>query len=253
MNDTAPDPRFTRVELLIGPENAGKLHAATVAVAGLGAVGSFAVEALARSGVGHLLLYDFDTIHHSNFNRQLYALESTAGQQKSGVAAQRVRDISPSCSVEAIQLFIDEDTAPQIASRKPDVVIDAIDSVNPKATLIRTMVKAGIPVISAMGAATRTDPSLVAVADLADTHGCPLARMMRKRLRKHDITTGVRCVYSTETPRTAMTDERLAADEERTIERGRPRPPLGSLAPIPGIVGLIAAREAMDIILANTL
>lgn len=238
---------FARVELLLGEEGLARLQSSFVVVAGLGSVGSFAVESLARTGIGHLRLVDFDVVNRSNINRQLYALESTVGRKKVDVARERVLQINPACDVEALELFIDDTNVNRVLNGSPAVLVDAIDSVNPKATLMAAGVEAGIPVISAMGAATRTDPSCIHVADINKTHGCPLARMMRKRLGKRGIRHGIRCIYSTEK---TSGDHRLDADDpetdsERTIDRGRRRDVLGSICSIPGMFGLIAAREAI--------
>ncbi|HQQ04464.1 MAG TPA: tRNA threonylcarbamoyladenosine dehydratase [Kiritimatiellia bacterium] len=238
---------FSRVELLLGEEGFARLQASFVVVAGMGSVGSFAVESLARTGVGHLRLVDFDVVNRSNINRQLYALEATIGRKKVEIARERVMQINPACHVEALELFIDDTNVSRVLANKPAVVIDAIDSVNPKATLLAAAVEAGIPVVSAMGAATRTDPSCIHVADIHKTHGCPLARMIRKRLGKRGIKHGIRCIYSTEK---TSDDHRLDADDpgtdsERTVDRGRKRDVLGSICSIPGIFGLIAAREAV--------
>lgn len=230
--------RFARTELLLGPEAMAQLRDATVVICGLGAVGSYATEALARAGVGRLRLVDFDVVQASNMNRQLYALESTLGQSKVTVATQRVRDIHPDCRVEALDRFIDEDTLPEVLHGSPEVVIDAIDSLHPKVTLLHAAVTGKHFVISSMGAATRTDPFAVQVADLAETEGCPLARLIRKRLRRRGIGSGIRCVFSTEPPRKSR-----AAPEAK--DRGRPRSPLGSISFLTGMFGLMVAREAV--------
>jgi tRNA A37 threonylcarbamoyladenosine dehydratase len=207
-------------------------------VCGLGAVGSYATEALARAGIGRLRLVDFYRVQENNLNRQLYALRSTIGRPKVDVAAERVRDINPHCTIEPMPLFIDHATLPDVLGGAPDVVIDAIDSLSPKVALLRAAVEGGLPVISSMGAATRTDPMAVRVADISQTNGCPLARLLRKQLRRQGIHTGIRCIYSTEPA------AKSAAPPE-TKDRGRPRSPLGSISFLTGLFGLIAAREAI--------
>ncbi len=238
--------RFIRTELLLGPDAMARLRRARVVVAGLGAVGSYAVEGLARAGVGALRLVDFDTVHASNINRQLYALESTLGRLKVDVAASRVRDINPDCAVEALPLFVGADTVERVLDGAPDVVIDAIDSLSPKVQLLAAAARARLFTISSMGAATRTDPLALRVGDLAETEHCPLARLIRKRLRKFGVTGGIRCVYSIEPARrhaeTACTG---AAEEAEAMPRGRTRRPLGSLSVLTGMFGLVAAREAI--------
>jgi len=250
---TAAAHSFSRVELLLGEEGLDRLRKSFVAVAGMGSVGSFAVESLVRTGIGHIRLVDFDIVNRSNINRQLYALESTIGRKKVELARERALQINPQCDVEALELFIDDTNVSRVLAGRPAVLIDAIDSVNPKATLLAAGVEAGIPVISAMGAATRTDPACIHVADLHKTHGCPLARMMRKRLGKRGIKQGIRCIYSTEK---TSEEHRLDADDpetdsERTVDRGRKRDVLGSICSMPGIFGLIAAREAIFQILKS--
>lgn len=236
--------RFARTEMLLGPERLARLRRARVAVVGLGAVGSYAVEGLARAGVGFLRLVDFDEIKESNINRQLYALTSTVGRKKADLARERVLDINPDCRVEAMPVFADTDTAPQLLAPPLDVVIDAIDSVGPKVRFLTAAAASGAFVISCMGAASRLDPAQVKVGDIAHTRVCPLARFVRIRLRRAGVKSGIRCVYSTEPVPEPEALEELP-DEPETFRRGRPRRPLGSLSCLPGIFGLTAAREAI--------
>jgi tRNA threonylcarbamoyladenosine dehydratase len=237
---------FARLVQLIGPEALARLQTAEVAVFGLGAVGGFAVEALARAGVGTLRLVDFDVLQPSNLNRQLLALQSTPGRPKIEVACGRVADINPACRVDARGGFVDAETAPAFLDPPPDAVIDAIDGVNAKVNLLAAAHALGLFTVSSMGAACRMDPSRVRVADLADTEGCPLARVVRKRLGRRGIRGGIRCVFSTEPPRPSQVPA-PAAIEETT--RGRQRPPLGSISFLPGIFGLYAAAETIQWIL----
>jgi len=168
--------RFNRTEQLIGKEALGKLKRARVAVFGLGAVGSYAVEALARAGVGYFRLVDCDCIRPSNINRQLYALESTLGKPKTEAARARVLDINPDCTVEALQVFAAKNTLAELLAGPLDAVVDAIDSVTPKVELIASAARFGIPVVSSMGAATRMDPGAIRLGDISETDVCPLAR-----------------------------------------------------------------------------
>jgi len=218
-----------------------------VAVVGLGAVGSYAVEGLARSGIGHLRLIDFDTLRDTNINRQLYAMDSTIGLQKVEVARRRILDINPSCRVESLPVFLDAGTADSVLAKPLDMVIDAIDSLGPKVELITAAVKAGIRIISVMGAATRTDFSSIRVSDISETRICPLARRARKRLKQEGIERGVTCIYSVEPA--GRTEARTAAEaelhEEESFKRGRMRRPLGSLSCLTGIFGLVAAHETI--------
>jgi len=240
------EERFSRTLQLLGPDAFQRLRRARVLVVGLGAVGSYAVEGLARAGVGFLRLVDFDVVQISNINRQLYALESTLGRPKVEVAAQRVQEIHPSCQVDARQLFVDAATAPELFEGGLDAVVDAMDSLGPKVAFLAAAVRAGTWVVSSMGAALRTDPFAIRVGDLSETRGCPLARWVRRRLRKLGIERGIRCVYSIEpVPRVWRC---VAADHSRDTDeyrRGRPRGALGSLSTLTGIFGLVAATEVL--------
>jgi len=238
--------QFARLIQLVGPEAMARLEAAEVAVFGLGAVGSFAVEALARAGIGTLRLVDFDVLQPSNLNRQLLALQSTLGRPKIDVARGRVADINPACRVDARSGFVDADTAPGFLEPAPDAIIDAIDGVNSKVNLLAAVHRLGLFTVSSMGAARRLDPARVRVADLADTEGCPLARVVRKRLGRRGIRGGIRCVFSTEPPLPSQVPAPAAVEE---TTRGRPRPPLGSISYLPAIFGLHAAAETIRWIL----
>lgn len=244
---TEPE-QFHRLELLIGAEGLARLQAAHVTVAGLGAVGSYATEALARAGVGHLRLVDFDTIHPSNLNRQLYALHSTVGLAKVDVARARVLDISPRCQVEALRAFIHAETMDELLAGPPDFVIDAIDAYAPKLELLCALTQRGLPAISSMGAALRTDPARVQVGTLSETCICPLARQLRKGLRRRGLPLVARCVYSDE-PVSVTAVEEPDETEVRVVERGRRRRRLGSLPTITALFGLLAAHTALESLL----
>jgi tRNA A37 threonylcarbamoyladenosine dehydratase len=221
-------------------------------VVGLGAVGSYATEALARSGIGRLRLVDCDEIRPSNFNRQLYALDSTLGRPKTEVAAERVRDINPDCHIESLPLFAHADTLDTVLAGPPDLVIDAIDSVNPKVTLLAACQQRSIPIISSMGAALRRDPTKIRIGSLDHTHGCPLARQIRKRLKRQGISLQIPCIYSVEPVHNLPTKAIGTEDPtNETFIRGRPRRPLGSLPTLTGIFGLTAANTAIEILLAD--
>ena len=261
------ETRSSRTELLLGREAVQRLSRSRVAVVGLGAVGSYAVEALARIGVGRLRIVDFDVVRASNINRQLYALDSTLGRRKVDVARERILDINPECDVEALALFADARAAEKILAGPPDVVIDAIDSLGPKIELIAAAVGSGVRLISSMGAATRTDPTAIRAGDLSETRVCPLARFVRRWLKRKGITRGVRCIYSIEpcgeNYRRALglaeddTEEKAKAQfrghpppgEADVQSRGRKRRPLGSVSYVTGMFGLMAAREAVEMIL----
>jgi len=241
------DERFVRTRLLFGAKGMERLSKARITVAGLGAVGSYAVEGLARAGVGNLRLVDFDSVHQSNINRQLYALDSTLGRLKVDVAKQRVLDINPACNVETQVLFIDEVTAPEALDPVPDILIDAIDSLSPKVDLLASAIEHKVPlIVSSMGAATRTDPSCIRVADISATRECPLAKFVRRKLKKRGIETGIKCVFSVELPGKNVNEgEALEENDPTSYERGRKRKPLGSFSCLTGMFGLVAAREAV--------
>ncbi|MEE4313771.1 MAG: tRNA threonylcarbamoyladenosine dehydratase [Desulfofustis sp.] len=242
----AVSSRFTRTRLLLGDQAFARLTAAHVAVIGLGAVGGYAVEGLARAGVGRLTVVDFDTIQPSNINRQILALESTIGQAKAVVARQRILDINPACRVDAATCFADADTIRDILALRPDVVIDAIDSLNPKVQVLTACHRHCIAVFSSMGAALRRDPRHIKIGDIADTSSCPLARRLRKRLRSAGITSGITCVYSTEP---VDFDYQPPTDTDHADSdpagRGRTRRTLGSLPTLTALFGLLLANEVI--------
>jgi tRNA A37 threonylcarbamoyladenosine dehydratase len=240
--------RFLRTKLLLGDQQFANVMRSRVLVVGLGAVGGYVVEALARGGVGALKIVDFDSVQPTNINRQLLALEQTIGKKKIDVARERIMSINPDCNVEAEAVFVDEDSLPQLLDPEPDLIIDAIDSLNPKVQLLAGAHDRGIPVISSMGAALRTDPGCIRSGDISNSFGCPLAKRVRKRLRRRGIDHGITCVYSSESTKSdGWTDpdnfeESGAHDFE---SRGRKRNILGSLPTITGIFGLVIANQAL--------
>ncbi len=238
--------RFKRIEQLLGNKRFRKLRDCSVTVVGLGAVGGHAVEGLARAGINNLRLVDFDTIQPSNINRQILALESTLGRPKAEVAQERVLAINPECRVEAMQLFAADETMSTILSPRPDVLIDAIDSLTPKMQLLVAAYHNKIHVLSSMGAALRTDPTLIQVADIYSTRGCPLARRLRKRLRRQGVTGGITCVYSTEPVNfDYQPPDSETAPDTPFSSRGRKRHVLGSLPTLTAIFGLYLANQAI--------
>ena len=239
--------RFVRTRALLGADNWQRLRDCRITVVGMGAVGSYATEALSRSGVGSLRLVDFDTISTSNINRQLYALGSTLDRPKVQVAAERVRDINPDCSVDPLQIFVHSDTLDQVLDNDPHLVIDAIDSVTPKVALLRGVWERQIPLLSSMGAALRTDPTRISLGDIMDTSGCPLARAVRTRLRRQGIGRGITCVYSTE-PVSFRYGSAGRDGAQRTVNRGLERNVLGSLPTLTGIFGLMLANQAIKLL-----
>lgn len=191
---------LTRVEYVIGQENIAKLQGACVAVVGLGGVGSYIAEALARSGVGALILVDADVVASSNINRQLPALASTMGKLKTEVIAARIADINPQCKVTLRSSFYQPGDFDKFFPQQLDFVADAIDSTASKIDLLTECYNRKIPVISSMGTGNKLNPSALQIADISKTHTCPLAKSVRKRLRMAGIEKGITVVFSTENP-----------------------------------------------------
>jgi tRNA threonylcarbamoyladenosine dehydratase len=247
------EARFSRLERMIGPQGLERLHRCRVTVVGLGAVGSYAVEGLARAGIGMLRLVDFDEVRPSNINRQLYALTSTLGRPKVLVAKERVLDIYPDCRVETLEAFAHRETMDQVLEGPPDVVLDAIDALTPKVELLIAARGRGIPVVSCMGAALRTDPGLVRVGLLSEVHHCPLSSRVRRRLKRRGVPLDFACVYSVEPVKLLPTSASGTDDaqEELTMERGRKRGTLGSLPTLTGIFGLTLANAAIRTLLGG--
>jgi tRNA A37 threonylcarbamoyladenosine dehydratase len=236
------DNRFNRLEILFGQKGVNRLANASIAVFGLGGVGSFAVEALIRSGVGRLTLIDFDTIDITNINRQLHATDDTVGRPKVQVMSERCLNINPNAKIEPILDFFTVDNSSELLDRGYDYVLDCIDHVTAKLTLIEESRKKNIPIIASMGAANKTDPTQIRVADLAETHGCRLARIVRRELRKRGIETGLKVVYSTEGFVPLASGRRETDEDGHYQER---RAPLGSSSVIPPIFGLTMAGEVI--------
>ncbi len=226
------DRRFSRTELLIGKEGLLKLAAARIAVFGLGGVGSFAAEALCRAGVGGFMLVDSDVVDVSNINRQLHALDDTVGKPKVELMARRMAGINPSADVHTYFERFKPGNGNRFLNRRPDYVVDAIDDVAAKVDLLIYCVLNGIPVVSSMGAGNKLDPTAFRVADISETSVCPLARVVRRRLRQEGIEKGIKVVYSTEKP--------IAIGVVSGNDKGEKRPP-GSISFIPPIAGLILA------------
>ena len=231
---------FSRTRMLLGDAAMARLKQARVAVFGVGGVGGHAVEALARSGVGALDLVDSDRVALSNLNRQIVATRDTLGMLKVEAAKQRILSINPDCRVKTYPIFFLPETADQFDFSQYDYVVDAIDTVTGKLRLIEAAMAAGVPVISSMGAGNKLDPTAFRVADISETSVCPLARVMRRELRKRGID-HVKVVYSTEPALSPA-----PADEE-TRRRATP----GSTAFVPAVAGLILAGEVVKDISKN--
>jgi tRNA A37 threonylcarbamoyladenosine dehydratase len=242
--------RFSRLELLVGRDGLTRLERASVAVFGLGGVGSYAAEALVRGGVGRLTLIDFDTIDITNLNRQLHALDGTVGRAKAQVMAERCRSINPAARIEALQAFYAADTSAELLGRGYDYVLDCIDHISAKLHLLETCLTQGLPVLSSMGAANKLDPSQVHVADLAHTRTCRLARIIRRELRRRGIHGGLKVVYSTEEFR-PLGGGRPAAGAAAHAGYQAQRAPLGSSSVIPPLFGLTMAGEVVRALLGD--
>ena len=242
---------FARTQLIYGPEAMAKLAAARVAVFGIGGVGGYTVEALARSGVGALDLIDDDKVCLTNINRQIIATRKTIGKYKVDVAEERVHDIAPRCEVRTYKTFYLPETQDQFDFSQYDYVVDAIDTVTGKLTIIENAKKLNVPIISSMGAGNKVDPTKFEVADIYKTSVCPLAKVMRHECKKRGIK-HLKVVYSKEVPRRPLEDMSISCrtncvcppGTERKCTDRRDIP--GSTAFVPSVVGLIIAGEVIN-------
>ena len=235
-NKTMPD-RFSRTELLYGRKAIDYFASCRIAVFGIGGVGGYVVEALARSGIGALDLIDNDKVCLSNINRQILAIDKTVGEYKVDVAKERVCEINPDCRVRTYQTFYLPDTQDQFDFCEYDYVVDAIDTVTGKLTIIENAKKAGVPVISSMGAGNKVNPAAFEVADIYDTSICPLAKVMRRECKKRGIES-LKVVYSKEEP--------IRPLEDMSVDCGQRRAVPGSTAFVPSVAGLIIAGEVIN-------
>ena len=232
-----------RTELLVGPEGLERLFESSVAVIGLGGVGAYAAEMLCRAGVGHLILLDSDVVSESNKNRQLIALDSTIGKPKSAVLAERLKDINPDVRLTLINCYLEEGGIQQLlGEHKVDFLVDAIDTLAPKIALIRYCVESGIPHVSSMGAGAKFDATAVRLADLSKSYNCPLAYILRKKLRKVGISKGFKVVFSEELPRR----EAIVAVEERNKKSN-----VGTISYLPAVFGCVCAQAAVEHLLKD--
>ena len=234
--------QYTRTALVLGDDAIGKLRKARVALFGLGGVGGYAAEVLARSGVGHIDLIDDDTVSLTNLNRQLLALHSTIGQHKVDVAAQRIRDIDPTIEVRTHKTFYLPETADQFDFSQYDYVLDAIDTVTGKLSLIAQAKAAGTKIISCMGTGNKLDPTAFQVADISKTSGCALARIIRKECSKRGLK-DIKVVFSPELPACSGADPATMDEPQREGSSRRSNP--GSVAFVPAAAGIIMAGEVI--------
>lgn len=240
------DKRFIRTKALLGDDAMEKIYASSVMVVGAGAVGGYVLETLARAGVGKIIIVDFDKFDISNINRQILATTSTVGLKKIEVAKKRILDINPECEVVVLDMFVNSENVHELLDFKPDFIVDAIDSLNAKCNLIEALVKSGINFISSMGAARKLNPYLIRVGSLNKTLNCPLARFIRKRLKRRGVDlSNVNCVYSTELPQETDLD---VFDDEQVEDVNRL--PLGSMPTITAMFGLFIADEVIKQIIS---
>lgn len=234
--------QWERTALLLGDAALAALCQKKVAVFGIGGVGSWCAEALGRAGIGSLALFDHDTVSLTNLNRQLIALHSTLGKPKVAVMAERLRDINPTIEVQEHPVFYTPQNAAEYDLSEYDCIVDAIDTITSKLTLIERATAAGVPIISSMGTGNKLNPSALAAADLAKTDICPLARVMRRELRRRGIE-HLRVVYSTEVPMTPKN----RIPQKPGAPRSKDVP--GSIAFVPSSAGLLIASEVVQLLL----
>ena len=242
--------QFSRNELAIGKQGLDLLKNKTVAVLGIGGVGSFSAEALARSGVGRLILVDKDDVDITNINRQIIALLSTVGQPKVDLMKDRIADINPDCEVIALKMFYTEETYEQFFSYGLDFVVDASDTISYKIHLAKECLNRQIPIISSMGAANKMDPTRFQIADISKTHTDPLAKVIRTRLRKEGIRKGLPVVFSDESPIVTLDEVNKVVGKEDAKIRKAQFPP-SSNAFVPSACGLIMASYVVRELLSD--
>ncbi|MEK4850451.1 tRNA threonylcarbamoyladenosine dehydratase [Paenibacillus sp. FSL H7-0756] len=243
--------QFSRTELAIGPEGLEIMKNSTVAVLGIGGVGAMAAEALARTGIGRIILIDKDSVDITNINRQLHALTTTIGQNKTDLMVDRIKLINPDCEAIALNMFYTEETYEELFKYKLDYVIDASDTIIYKIHLIKECLARKIPMISSMGAANKMDPTRFQVADISKTTMDPIARVIRTRLRKEGIKKGVKVVFSTEKPvkpREDVTEQIVPANAP---DRRKAKQPPASTSFVPPVVGLIMVSVTVRDLLAT--
>lgn len=237
------NPLFERSHILIGDEGIKRLQDSHVFLAGMGGVGSFTAEALARMGVGELTLIDHDVVSGSNMNRQLVALQSTIELSKADVMAERIKDINPDCKINILKEFLTPESIPELLKQDFDVIVDAIDSMSSKATLLETAWRNKTPVFASMGAGGKLDPTQVRTGDIMKTSMCKLAKQLRGHLRKRGVGKGIQAVYSIEQPMPALPPE--------SVGRGRPRAVNGTVSYMPSIFGLTLAGMVINHIIGD--
>lgn len=232
--------QFIRTQMLVGEQGIMRLKNSTVAVFGVGGVGGYTVEALARSGVGTIEIIDNDTVSLSNINRQIIATHDTVGMQKTDAAEMRIKSINPDCTVIKHNCFFLPENADSFDFSRYDYVVDAIDTVSAKIELVMRAVSVGTPIISSMGAGNKLDPTQFEVADISKTSVCPLARVMRRELKKRGVN-HLKVVYSKEQAITPFEADEIKNEKDFARRRALP----GSVAFVPSVAGLIIAGEVI--------
>ena len=238
-----------RTEILVGPDGLRRLEQATVVVVGLGGVGAVAAEMVARAGVGHMAIIDSDSVSETNLNRQVIALRSTVGRGKTGVVAERLRDINPDLDLKVICEYLTEANAAEIvaaacgeASRGDLFVIDAIDTLAPKLALIRHCVENGLPLVSSMGSGAKYDMTKIRITDISKSFNCPLAYIVRKKLRHMGISKGFKVVFSEELP---VEEAIVEMSPEEQAETSNKKSQVGTISYLPAAFGCAAAQAAL--------
>lgn len=224
---------LSRTTLLIGEESVRKLASSHVLIVGMGGVGSFAAEFIARSGVGKMTIVDGDVVDPTNRNRQLPALSVNHGKSKADIMAERIRAINPEVELTSIKSFIEPDKVTELVALKPDFMIDAIDSITPKITFIREAYTSGIPLVSSMGAGAKLDPTALRVVDISKTYNCPFAQQVRKQLKNYGIYKGIDVVFSPEQP---IKDSLMLTDGTKYKKSA-----YGTISYLPATFGAVAA------------
>lgn len=238
-----PDYKWQERSLLfLGEERMARLRGCEVVVVGLGGVGAYAAEMLARAGVGRMVILDSDVISPTNKNRQLLALDSTMGMYKSELMEARLRDINPSLELVSVKEYITEDNVYSLLSPfKPDYIVDAIDTLSPKIALIKYAVSNGIKLVSSMGAGAKSDATKITIKDLSKSYNCPLAYILRKKLRKEGISKGFRVVFSEELPDT---------DAIVPVEEQNKKSMVGTISYLPPVFGCLCAQAVLEDLLS---
>ena len=234
-----------RTSMLLGEETLARLAASRVMVVGLGGVGAYAAEMLCRAGVGNMVILDSDTVSVTNRNRQLIALESTIGKLKTDVVAQRLRDINPAINLTVIPEYIEESNLEEVfrTAGELDYVVDAIDTLAPKISLIKYCVEHKIPHVSAMGAGAKLDATKIRIADISKSYNCPLAYILRKKLRKEGISKGFKVVFSEELP---------DRDAIVPMEERNKKSQVGTISYLPAVFGCVCAQAAVEYLIGKT-